>query len=84
MEGPDLSVPFEKIELGMSREEVRQLMKTAPTRDTKLLWEYEGRFASGEPFPVRYVYRITFTDGAVTQKQRTISDCIYQVPLEGQ
>jgi hypothetical protein len=82
IEGRDLTGPFDKIVPGMSYDDVRRLMGVKPARSTDGLWEYEGGFAAGEPFPVRNVYRIMFADGVVAKKQRTISDCIYQVPGE--
>jgi hypothetical protein len=74
---------FPKVKPGMTEKEVRALMIGEPKvqRANPLSWEYTGGRASGEPFPVTYMYYITFKNGLVERTEKNISDCIYQVPV---
>ena len=73
---------FSQVETNMTEQQVREIMKSQPDKVHPTMWEYVGGFAESEPHPVRDVFRIHFKDGKVARKERTISDCIYEVPRE--
>ena len=79
--GKELEKQFSRLQVGMTSAQVLKLMG-APADKRVRLWSYNGGRAPGEPFPVTYVYRIEFQEGKVSRTERTISDCIIEVPAE--
>jgi len=82
LSGERLREWFSQVQAGMTEQQVRETMKSQPETVYPSMWEYVGGFAESEPYPVRNVFRIHFKDGKVVRKERSISDCIYTVPIE--
>jgi hypothetical protein len=80
--GEETFLRFKKLQISMTEEEVLDIMGRQPDKKKTGLWEYNGDFAKSEPYPVRDVFRILFQDGKVNKMEKTISDCIYVVPID--